>query len=227
MRMIRIKQYLSKDKRGFDSITADIIFSNDKKVIAVTSCNDGEGKSTISLGLAHSLALEGYKVLLLDTAFESPSNFFRITECNTAFKDSPICNCELSDVVYTTDVNNLYIIPQTVLTADSQYFNTNDFSKLIRKLSEEFDYTIVDTSSVFKTADTVKISNLCDATILVVRYKKTKKNDVTAVARQFERLGKPIMGCVINRVKFDSFISRKEYGFLYTPPLKKLFGRQR
>lgn len=60
-------QLYNETKEYFNALQTNIQLSGDGlKVISVTSTVKNEGKSTISVGLSMSLALSGYKVLLLD-----------------------------------------------------------------------------------------------------------------------------------------------------------------
>ena len=52
---------------SYKSLRTNLLFcGEEKKVIAVTSCTPNEGKSTVSLNLALSLADSGKKVLFID-----------------------------------------------------------------------------------------------------------------------------------------------------------------
>ena len=52
---------------SYKSLRTNLLFcGEDKKVIAITSCTPNEGKSTVSLNLALSLADSGKKVLFID-----------------------------------------------------------------------------------------------------------------------------------------------------------------
>ena len=57
-----------KTEESFKTLRTNIMLSGvENKVIAITSCTPNEGKSTISLSLAKSLAESGKSVLLIDT----------------------------------------------------------------------------------------------------------------------------------------------------------------
>ena len=52
---------------SYKSLRTNLLFcGEEKKVIAVTSCTPNEGKSTVSLNLALSLADSGKKLLMID-----------------------------------------------------------------------------------------------------------------------------------------------------------------
>ncbi len=52
--------------------------SRESRVIAVTSCQPGEGKSTLAMNLAAALAQGGKKVALVDTDMRRPSVYWRL-----------------------------------------------------------------------------------------------------------------------------------------------------
>lgn len=247
MSKIQIGQHLPLnqiEQNMMNTISGNLLFAGrDKKSIAVTSCHDGEGKSTVAIQLAYSLTQEGNKVIIVDAALCSSSLLDHTAaesdhEKKNTFTGYLNDECKLSDIVYTTDVSNLYIIPRTKFLNDYSVpigfvseclpsFNTVSLSNLIDDLAQTYDYIIVDTPSAGKTIDAAKIASVCDGIIFVAKYKKTKKKDIAEVVRQLEKSGKPILGCVINQVKFDSIISRKRYRFLRTPFNRRIFRRKK
>ena len=55
-------------REAYNSLRSNLMFSGpDIKTILFTSCNPDEGKSTVSFGLARSVAGTGRKVLFVDT----------------------------------------------------------------------------------------------------------------------------------------------------------------
>lgn len=247
MSKIQIGYLLPPNQTGqnmMNTISGNLLFAGrDKKSIAVTSCHDGEGKSTVAIQLAYSLTQEGNKVIVVDAALCSSSLLdYTAAESDHAKKKTFTGylndECKLSDIVYTTDVSNLYIIPRTKFFIDNSVpigfvseclpsFNTVSLSNLIDDLTQTYDYIIVDTPSAGTTIDAAKIASVCDGIIFVAKYKKTKKKDIAEVVRQLEKSGKPILGCVINQVKFDSIISRKRYRFLRIPFIRRIFRRKK
>ena len=52
---------------SYKQLRTNIEFSGEEnKIIAITSCTPGEGKSTVSIATAYSLAEAGKKVLFID-----------------------------------------------------------------------------------------------------------------------------------------------------------------
>lgn len=237
MSKIQIGQLLPPNQTGqnmLNTISGNLLFAGrDKKSIAVTSCHDGDGKSTVVIQLAYTLAREGYQVIIVD-ADPSGSTLLDYAETDhdqgnkKYFTDYLNGECKLSDIVYTTDVSKLFIIPHTSFISDhSLSTDSKLLSNTIETLSQTYDFIIIDTPSAGKMIDAAKIANKCDGIIFVVKYKRTKKKDITEVVRQLEKSGTPILGCVINQVKFDSIISRKRYRLLRTPIFRRIFQRKK
>lgn len=64
---IKVPKLGYNSAESYKSLRANLQFcGDDKKVLAITSCTPNEGKSSVTLNLAVSLAESGKKVLLLD-----------------------------------------------------------------------------------------------------------------------------------------------------------------
>lgn len=234
MNEIQLRQLLPTDpaeQNLVQTIAGNLLLSGkDTSIIAVTSCRDGEGKSTVTLQLAHALANEGHTVVVVDAALCSTSLLsYPARETERDLETYRRGDCALTDIVYPTDVSNLYILPRTMFTGSGAIpggtaptIPQTVFSTLLEGLAQSYDFIFVDTPSAGKSIEATKLASLCDGIILVVQYKKTKKKDIAEVVRQLARAGKPILGCVINQVRFDSILTRKRYRLLRTP-FKRIF----
>ncbi len=204
-----------------DQIAANLLFlGRDKRAIAVTSCHDGEGKTTLAVQLAYTLAREGNKVVVVDAASDGSTPFgYNLAEHDENYrKNIPVFatgKYDLSDRCYSTEVSGLFLFPmKAYASANSVSANSKLFSDLLGSLADSFDFIIVDTPSAGQKIDAVTIANACDGIVLVVKYKSTRKKDVREIVHQLEKAGTPILGCIINEVKLDCMASRKRYRFL-------------
>lgn len=233
MNKARINNYLPPDAEAqnqLNRIAGNLLFvGRDKKSFAVTSCHDGEGKSTTAVQLAYTLVREGYRVVLIDAVPNGSSPFGYMAaeheeENRLNITDYLYGKGNLSDLLYLTDVRGFFVFPLRFYLSDRiMPPNPKLFADILDCLSKIFDFILVDTPSAGQMIDASTIAYACDGIVLVVKYKSTKKKDVAEVVRQLERSGTPILGCVINKVKFDSTISKKRYRLLRTPLSKRIF----
>lgn len=184
----------------------------DVKVIALTSCNENEGKTTTSLHLARSLAELGKKVIIIDGdmrksvivgRYTYTSKVFGLSEALTGMK-------KVSECIYATQYPNLNIMfagkcpPNPV-----ELLNSNYFSGLIQHIRGIFDYIIIDTPPLGRVIDAAVIAPNCDGIILVLGAKRIHRKQAQEVIEQIHKSGKKVLGIVRNNTK------RRESGYYY------------
>ena len=187
-----------------------------KQVIMVTSGKQGEGKTFVSINLAASLAITDKKVVVIGFDLRLP----KLT------KDMGLTyNYGLSDYIVDSQISlddilikykpeeNLYFIGSGPVPPNpGELMLHKRGGKLIENLKEKFDYVIIDTPPVGKVADALSLASYVDATLFVVRYNYTKKEDLKIIneVTDNERL-KPLM-IVLNDVKIEKS-SGYSYGY--------------
>lgn len=202
------------------TIAANLQFSvHHKNVIAVTSCTNRDGKSYIALQLARTIAETGKKVVVVDTNFRRSSlrKDFAIHMNNVALnlEDGMTGLKDLDNCICWTNVENLDMVLCRSGNSDPVSLLTNPrFVDLIQLLSEEYDLVLLDTPSAGQTADAVRTIHYCDGVILVAGYGHTKRGHIKDVMKKIGITGCPIVGAVINKVKFDCLNAKKTYWIL-------------
>ena len=71
---------------------------------------------------------------------------------------------------------------------------------LLNELNKVYDIIIVDGAPILPVTDSLILSRLIGATILVTSYKKTKKDDLAKVIKSIENVGGRVIGAVLNKV---------------------------
>ncbi len=201
MNKIRVRNNNRIDEnvlRAIDKLRVNMEFAGkDKRVLAITSATDREGKSFIAYQLACMLAVHDKKVLLVHTDFrKTVGNKKKWIEGIAQIVDG---DTDISSVMYKTDIRNMYMLFAGVDAKNASRILENPrFDRLVNWLRSKFDYIIFDTATVGKTADTPLICSKCDGAILVtesgaVSYKKAQ-NAIAAM----ELSGCETIGVVIN-----------------------------
>ena len=85
------------------------------------------------------------------------------------------------------------------------------FDELLTSLSKKADYVIVDAPPLGAIIDAAEIAKSCDGTLIVVNYDSVRRQELINVKEQLEQTECPILGTVLNMVKFDNYLSKKYY----------------
>jgi capsular exopolysaccharide synthesis family protein len=175
---------------------------NGWQTLSVTSPNKGAGKSTISLNLAISFALEADSTaLLVDADLRDPDvrNILEL-EPGPGLADYLVGKAALEDLLLHPDVGNLVILPGGAPVANtSELLRSPTMANLVRELRERYtDRLIVfDAPPILSGADVLALSTSIDATILLVEEGRTTREEVD---RSFDLLRQStVMGIVLNK----------------------------
>ena len=134
---------------SYKSLRTNLLFcGEEKKVIAITSCTPNEGKSTVSLNLALSLADSGKKVLLIDADLRKSVLLGR-TEVDQEIKGlSHLLSHQetIENVIYATNIPRFNIIyAGTVPPNPAELLGAEYFKRVLAAVKKVYDYIIIDT----------------------------------------------------------------------------------
>lgn len=171
-----------------------------RKVIMVTSGSSTEGKSSVSLGLALTLAEAGLRVLYLEADLRRPSAAtYTQLEGSVGLTNVLIGDLTLMEAAQAWGHNRLAILTSGPTPPNPGYLLS---SGRIRRVIEEgrarFDYVIVDTAPVLVVSDALWLSAYVDGTIFVVRANRTKQDQITEALGALENTHTPILGVVVD-----------------------------
>jgi len=146
------------------------------KLVAVTSCNQGAGVSSVAAGLAASLSeTRDGNVLLVDMNVEGGA-------AQQFYKGNPGCGL---DAALGTEARKSAQIQENLYVATEPMQGNNQlpsilpkhFMGLIPKLrASDYDYIIFDMPAVTQTSMTPRLSRVMDMVLLVVESEKTNQD---------------------------------------------------
>lgn len=176
-------------------------FSIDKplKTIVVTSSIPGEGKSTVAGNLAISLSQDGARVLIIDCDLRKPSMHYKFFISNVdGLSDVLVNSCDTKRAIKKLD-NSLFIITAgTIPPNPAEILGSRTMQELIKELSINFDYIIIDTPPVLAVTDASILAAKADATIIVVNAKKTKEKMLKQTYDKLSGVKANVIGTVLN-----------------------------
>ena len=205
-------EFVTKVEEYYNALRTNIQQSgNNLKVIAVTSVEPSEGKSTTATNVAWAFAHAGYKTLLIDADIRNSvmPGIFKSREKITGLTDYLAGTQDLSHGLCETNVENLFVIQSGAVSPNpTALLQSENFGVMIETLRKYFDYIIVDTAPIGVVIDAAIIVQKCDASILVVEAGVAKRRDVQKAKSQLEHTETPFLGVILN--KFD--VQREKYG---------------
>lgn len=188
--------------------------SRESKVIAVTSCQPAEGKSTVTINMAAVLAQSGKKVVLVDTDMRRPSVYKRLRmEGGKGLSEVLTGYYTLDDVIHTHEtLKTLDIIPSgTVPPLPADLLASDQMVDLVRQLRERYDYVLFDTPPVLSVTDPAIVAAQSDGMVLVIRQGYCTRRMLSRAAEILRDLDVKVYGFVFNGV--DASLP-EYYGYL-------------
>ena len=176
----------------------------DIKVIAVTSCNENDGKTTVALHIAKSFAELDKRVLLIDSDMRKSVMAGRNTSVQTHSGLSEVLTgmCPISECLYPVTNSRMQILfagqypPNPVELLSGKYF-----AALIAECRKVYDYIIIDTPPLGQVIDAAVVAEKCDGAVMVLGASKVHYRMAQEVIDQIQKSGCKMLGIVRNNCK--------------------------
>jgi len=199
-----VDKRLSAFPESFRSLRASVLGIDPGRIrtVAVTSALPREGKSTTAICLARTAALQGWRVLLIDSDLRRPtvSGMFEGSP-KLGLLDVLFGRCRLGDaVVRDPDSGTDLLLLIKTQETEQDVFGTPAFSALLAEAKAGYDLVILDTAPVLPIADTRVLAQKVDGVLCVARWKKTPRRAVGQALHILESLHANVLGVVLTRV---------------------------
>ena len=189
-----------------------------RQVLMVTSLLENEGKSTVAVNLALSLAQKHSRVLLIDCDLRKPAchNILDHKQFVCGIKEVLQGKANLSDAVIRHQSTQLYLLlgkkgDQNV----GDLITSQRMSILLDWARKNFDYVILDLPPMAAAADAEAMTTLADASIMVVRQNEAVAPALNKAMAALEGQRAKLLGCVLNNVHTSRIASGGGYGYGY------------
>ena len=192
----------SARSEAFRSLRANLQFvdvDEPPKIIAVTSPLGGEGKSSVALNLAVSMAEVGLRVCLVDADLREPAlDKLLGLDGRVGLTSMLVGNAEFDRAIQPV-TGNLWAVAAGPLPSNpGDLLASEQFRSVISELAERFDYVVLDAAASLPVADGAEVSAVAEATVVVVRASSTNREAFRRTVDALSRVT-TVAGAVLNR----------------------------
>ena len=168
-------------------------------VLVVTSSVSGEGKSTTSVNLAVAFADSGRRVLLIEADLRRP----RVSEYLGLERAVGLTNVlagqvAIDEVVQRWGRSGLSVLPSGSIPPNpSELLGSPAMVDLLTQLRAMFDVIVIDTPPLLPVTDGAVAAVHSDGAVLVVRYAKTTKSQITTAVQSLRSVDARLLGTIV------------------------------
>jgi len=186
------------------------------QVVLITGTAPGEGKTTTLLNVAKLLAVSGETVVVVDCDLRRANLHARLNlPREPGFTDYFVKNVDLSGLVRTTGIPNLWAIPAGTLPPNPPALLARaDLGTALAQLKRNYRWVLVDSPPVAAVTDALLLAQNADATVLVVQQNKVDRAMVKRALSALRKVTPNVIGAVLNAVdvKTKGYYGYANYG---------------
>jgi capsular exopolysaccharide synthesis family protein len=201
---------------AFRTLRTSILFSRtDKSVhsVLVTSAGPGEGKTTVAVNLAATLAKHKAPVLLIDCDLRKPRVAKALGIPNViGLTNYLIGEMTLEEVVQETGMEGLYVIPSGPIPPNpAELLHREPMRQLLEDTKELYDKVVIDSPPVIAVTDARVLASWTDGLYLVVSMGKTSRRLIQRAVESITSIGFAVHGAILNNLSMPT----GRYGYYY------------
>jgi len=176
--------------------------SPEANTILVSSGGPAEGKSTTAANLAFTFARGGYQTLLVDADLHRPTQgrIFGVSN-ERGLTDYLLSRRRLDEVIQTTSVENLSLLPSGKLSAEAiGILNSQQMVDFVEEARARFDILFFDSSPILGMSDAAVLASVLDSVVVVVQHRRFPRSMLQRIRQAVAGAGGNILGVVLNNV---------------------------
>jgi capsular exopolysaccharide synthesis family protein len=176
--------------------------ANRPKSIVVSSSIPAEGKTTIAINLAVSLADTGARVILIDADLRRPSiaEYMGI-EGQVGLTTVLIGRADVKDVVQPFGTSSLDLLPAGQVPPNpSELLGSAAMASLLERLSASYDMVLLDSPPLLPVTDAVVLSKMAGGAVVIVGADRIHRPQLRQSLDSLETAGVHLFGLVMNKM---------------------------
>jgi polysaccharide biosynthesis transport protein len=202
-----VRDDLEMFEESIDSLRTALTLASSTRnvrVLAVTSAAKHEGKTSVAVQLANSLAHATNEcVLLIDGDMRSPDihRMFDIP-LEPGLADVLAGGVAIEDaIVAPSEARTIALLPAgRPQTSPHRLLGNGSWKTLIHHIPEEYHYVIIDTPPVLAASESLVLAKEADASLVCVMRDVSRVDQVQKVTERLVAAGSHVVGAVLNGV---------------------------
>lgn len=196
-----LQQPTSSFAEAIRRIHAKLLQDPSVRTVQVTSAEPSEGKTTVSLNLAHVGARLGGRVLLIDTDFRRSeiADLLRLRK-SPGLIDILTRRASFSDAVQTSEGGPDIVVAGGFESQSSEMLVLRDLPGLLKQVRDRYDLIIIDAPPVISLVDAALVAGQVDRTILAVKWAGTRRSVVGHALSEITSAGGTVGGVILTKV---------------------------
>lgn len=199
-------------EESMDAVRTHLFLSakSETRVLALTSAINHEGKTSVAVQLAVSLARAGGEpTLIIDGDMRSP-DVHRVLQVPLEPGLSKVLagDCQVRDAIVKLN-DRIHVLPAGKLHANPHTLVGNGaMDSLLGSIPPEYRYVILDTPPVLAASEALVFARAADAVLMCVMRDVSRVSQVTKAADKVTTVGGRLVGTVLSGVPTRHYVTR-------------------
>jgi tyrosine-protein kinase Etk/Wzc len=195
------------------------LFEARTPVVAIGGPAPGVGKSFVTGNLAHLLGEAGKRILVIDGDLRR-GHLHRVYggDRGPGLSDVLRGDQTIAEAIRDSGSPNVRFLPTgTIPPNPAELLGSERFQRLVADLAGQYDVVLIDAPPILAVTDAALIGRLAGVNLFVLKAAHHPMREISAALRQLARSGVRVQGFVMNGVRVNRGLGRRNaYHYQYT-----------
>lgn len=210
--VVRLAPY-SVVSEAFRKLRVNLRLSQSRKsvkVIFVSSCGAGDGKTTVAVNLATTLANEGEKILIIDANFWKSmlhkafpqsgldTKYDKKAKSDVGLSNYLLGQTSVEEIIRPSGIDRFDVIDAgTTSKNPTELLASEKMVQLLQEQRQFYDHIIIDGPPVLLVIGAKVLAGISDCTMMVFNADRTRRGAGQRAVRELREIDAEIIGCVL------------------------------
>jgi receptor protein-tyrosine kinase len=188
---------------GLRDLRTNLLFpaGGSLRSVAITSPEGSHGKTTMSVGLATTLARAGTRTLLVDADLRKGrvAEMLRIAR-SPGLRDA-LAGAPVETMIQRTSLPTLDVLPGGTIADDPGEVLVNEFAPLLARLEQLYETVVVDCTPLVPVNDARVVARSTEAVVIVASAGAVTRRQLRAAVERLSLISVPLTAAVLNNAR--------------------------